>query len=273
MHKFGLGLRKPHYREFLDGSAPVDFCEVISENFMGVGGKPRSVLLNVRAAYPVALHGVSMSLGSTEGLDPAYLAQLRVLVDEIEPLFVSDHLCWTRHHGWQSHDLLPLPYTPEALAVVCANIDAAQTALGRQMLVENPSSSVSFAESEMGEAEFLAEMVRRSGCGLLLDVNNIHVSAVNHGFDALDYLDAIPFAEVRQIHLAGHTVTPELLIDTHDCAVPVPVWDLFAQAIRRCPPGIHVMIERDDSIPDLAELVAELAVARGIAIPQAELAA
>jgi len=265
MHHFGLGLRKPHYADFLAGAAPVDFCEVISENFMSVGGKPRAVLQGVRANYPVALHGVSMSLGAIDGLDRDYLAALCALADEIEPLFISDHLCWTRHGGWQSHDLLPLPYTAEALDVVCANVDAAQTALGRTMLVENPSSYVSFAESEMGEAEFLAAMVARTGCGLLLDVNNIHVSAVNHGFDALAYLDALPLASVRQIHLAGHMQADSLLIDTHDRPVPPPVWDLFAAAIRRCPLGTHVMIERDDNIPPLDELLAELDMARAIA--------
>jgi uncharacterized protein (UPF0276 family) len=265
MHSFGLGLRKPHYAEFLNAQAPVDFCEVISENFMAVGGKPRAVLHGVRAHYPVALHGVSMSLGSAQGLDRAYLAALRRLVDEIEPVFVSDHLCWTRTPGWQSHDLLPLPYTTEALAVVCANLDLAQATLGRQMLLENPSSYVSFAQSEISEAEFLAQVVRRTGCGLLLDINNIHVSAMNHGFDAEAYLAAIPFADVRQIHLAGHTQTAELLIDTHDRPVPPPVWELFGKAIRRCPPGTHVMIERDDAIPPLGDLLAELDMARKLA--------
>jgi uncharacterized protein len=265
MHQFGLGLRKQHYRDFLAGSVPVDFCEVISENVMGVGGKPRAVLHGVRAHYPVALHGVSMSLGSARGLDRAYLATLRALVDEIEPLFVSDHLCWTGTPGWQSHDLLPLPYTHEALDVVCANIHAAQEALGRVMLVENPSTYLHFAQSEMGEADFLAEMVARTGCGLLLDVNNIHVSALNHGFDTGAWLAALPFAAVRQIHLAGHTVTPERLIDTHDSPVAPAVWALFAQVIRRCSPGTHVMIERDDAIPPLADLLAELDMARAIA--------
>jgi uncharacterized protein len=263
--RFGLGLRKPHYADFVDGRAPVDFCEVISENFMGVGGKPRAILDAVRGHYPLALHGVSMSLGSADGLDAAYLASLRALVDEIEPLFVSDHLCWTRHHGWQSHDLLPLPYTEEALALVCANIDRAQTALGRRMLVENPSSYVTFAASEMTEAEFLAEMVRRSGCGLLLDVNNIYVSSVNHGFDAHAYLATVPMAAVAQMHLAGHTEGETMLIDTHDQPVPAPVWSLFVEALAMAPPGVHVVIERDDAIPPLDDLLDELAIARGIA--------
>lgn len=265
MLNFGLGLRKPHYADFTAGTAPVDFCEVISENFMGVGGKPLAVLRAVREHYPVALHGVSLSLGSCDGLDSDYLVKLRALADTIEPLFISDHLCWTRHHGWQSHDLLPLPYTAEALDLVCANIAQAQDALGRAMLVENPSSYVACATSEMTEAQFLAAMVARTGCGLLLDVNNIHVSAVNHKLDIAAYLAAIPFTAVRQIHLAGHLVTDELLIDTHDRPVPPPVWDLFAQVIRQCPQGTHVMIERDDEIPPLADLLVELDTARHLA--------
>lgn len=262
---FGLGLRKDHYGAFLDGSAPVDFCEVISENFIGIGGKPRAILQQVRGHYPVALHGVSMSPGSAQGLDQAYLRGLRALVDEIEPLFVSDHLCWTRAHGWQSHDLLPLPYTAEALDVVCANLGRAQDALGRQMLIENPSSYVTFAASEMSEAEFLAQIVTRSGCGLLLDVNNIFVSSGNHGFDAHAYLAALPMAAVRQIHLAGHSDDGDMLIDTHDRNVPPSVWALFERAIALCPADTHVMIERDDDIPPLDDLLAELAIARDIA--------
>jgi len=260
--RFGLGLRKPHYGEAVAGAMPVDFLEVISENFMGVGGKPRAILHAARAHYPVALHGVSMSVGAADGLDADYLRTLRALVDEVEPLFVSDHLCWTRQGGWQSHDLLPLPYTAEALAVVCANVDRAQTALGRQMLIENPSSYVTFAASEMGEAEFLAEVVARTGCALLLDVNNIYVSAMNHGLDAQAYLATVPFAAVRQIHLAGHSEAEALLIDTHDRPVPPPVWALFAETMARAAADVHVMIERDDDIPPLAELLAELDMAR-----------
>ena len=184
-HRFGLGLRRPHYAEFLAGGVPVDFVEVISENFMIPGGRPREVLRQARALHPVALHGVSMSIGSAEGVDPDYLRRLRLLVDDVEPFAVSDHLCWTRTGGFNSHDLLPLPYTAEALDIVCDNIDRAQEVLGRQMLIENPSSYVSFRHSDMSEWEFIAEMVRRSGCGLLLDVNNIFVSASNHGFDEI----------------------------------------------------------------------------------------
>ena len=186
---FGLGLRSQHYAEFLKGTVPVDFVEVISENFMVDGGRPRDVLRRVRKHHPVALHGVSMSIGSADGVDRDYLRRLRALVEEIEPLFVSDHLCWSRSEGFSSHDLLPLPYTEEALAVVCTNIDIAQDLLGRALLIENPSSYMTFAESTLSEWQFLDALCARTGCDLLLDVNNIYVSATNHGFDPLTYIE------------------------------------------------------------------------------------
>ncbi|MBU3077859.1 MNIO family bufferin maturase [Sphingomonas quercus] len=264
-HLFGLGLRKPHYGAFLDGAepVPVDFVEVISENFMVEGGRPLDVLRRVRARHPVALHGVSMSIGSADGIDVDYLRRLRALVDAVEPLFVSDHLSWSRIGGFNAHDLLPLPYTGDALAVVCANIDRAQEALGRTMLVENPSSYIHLP-GEMPEWEFLDMICRRTGCALLLDVNNIIVSASNHGFDATAYLAGIPAARVRQIHLAGHSQGRALLIDTHDRPVPPSVWSLYAAALERFGP-VATMIERDDDIPPLAELLDELALARDIA--------
>lgn len=259
---YGLGLRRDHYRDFLAGGVPVDFVEVISENFMVAGGQPRHILRQVRARHPVALHGVSMSIGSADGLDRDYLRRLRALADEIEPLFVSDHLCWTRIDGFQSHDLLPLPYTDEALARVCANIAQAQDALGRTMLFENPSSYLAFPGATMTEWEFLAEMCRRTGCDLLLDVNNIYVSAVNHGFDAHAFLSGVPAAHVRQIHLAGHSAGRDLLIDTHDTPVCEAVWALYAHAIARLGP-VATMIERDAAVPPLPDLLAELERARG----------
>ncbi|WP_029623048.1 DUF692 domain-containing protein [Sphingomonas elodea] len=263
-HRFGLGLRKPHYADFLETAVPVDFVEVISENFMVPGGRPRDVLRRVRERYPVALHGVSMSIGSADGLDADYLARLRDLVDAIDPLFVSDHLCWTRFGDFQSHDLLPLPYTEEALQIVCDNVDAAQTTLGRTLLIENPSSYVAFDGAERTEWEFLAALCARTGCDLLLDVNNIVVSATNHGFDAHAYLAGIPAGRVRQIHLAGHSRGETLLIDTHDQPVPDLVWALYADALARLGP-VATMIERDDAIPPLPELLAELDRARAIA--------
>ena len=261
---FGLGLRKPHYADFIDGQVPVDFVEVISENFMVDGGQPRRILREVREQYPVALHGVSMSIGSADGLNPDYLARLRTLIGEIEPLFVSDHLCWTRIEGFNSHDLLPLPYTAEALDVVCANVSRAQDYVGRTMLVENPSSYIAFDGADMSEWEFLNALCRRTGCGLLLDVNNIFVSAQNHGLDALAYIEGVPAERVQQVHLAGHTVGEAMLIDTHDQPVCASVWDLYARLMPMLGP-VATMIERDDDIPPLADLLAELDVARGIA--------
>lgn len=260
---FGLGLRKPHYAEFLDHRVAVDFVEVISENFMVDGGRPRQILREVRARYPVALHGVSLSIGSADGLDGAYLARLRALVDEIEPLFVSDHLSWTRVEGFSSHDLLPLPYTEEALDLVCANIARAQDVLGRAMLIENPSTYIDFAPADMTEWRFLDRVCARTGCGLLLDVNNVFVSATNHGFDPIAYLDGVPHDRVRQIHLAGHSEGQDMLIDTHDRPVPLSVWDLYGHVMPLLGP-VATMIERDDDIPPLADLLAELAIARRV---------
>jgi uncharacterized protein (UPF0276 family) len=236
---------------------------VISENFMVDGGRPRQILRDVRAMYPVALHGVSMSLGSADGLDGAYLQRLRALVGEIEPLFVSDHLSWTRIGGFNAHDLLPLPYTQEALDTVCANVDRAQTVLGRTMLIENPSSYFAFEGADMTEWEFLDALGARTGCGLLLDVNNVFVSATNHGFDAIAYLDGVPAHRVRQIHLAGHSPGRDLLIDTHDTPVCADVWGLYAYVLPKLGP-VATMIERDDAIPPLHELLVELGTARAI---------
>lgn len=271
-HRFGLGLRKPHYSEFLEGSAtPVEFVEVISENFMIEGGRPLDVLRRVRERYPVALHGVSMSIGSADGVSKGYLLQLRALVDSVEPLFVSDHLSWSRIGRFNSHDLLPLPYTGEALEIVCANITHAQEILRRPLLIENPSSYVSF-KGDMTEWEFLDAMCTRTGCELLLDVNNIFVGASNHGFDPKAYLSGLPARRVRQVHLAGHAQGRELLIDTHDRPISDSVWSLYAAALQRVGP-VATMIERDDDIPPLAELLAELDIARAIAAESSRTAA
>ena len=276
---FGLGLRRSHYADFLDPDMPVevDFVEVISENYMVEGGKPLRILEQVRDRHPVILHGVSMSIGSAHGLDLRYLERLGRLAERIEPLWVSDHLCWTRTSAHNSHDLLPLPLTSEALQIVCDNIDQAQNKLERAMLFENPSSYLTFPEDEMSEWEFLAEMSRRSGCYLLLDINNIYVSAQNHGFEAEDYLAGLPLDRVRQVHLAGHS-PPEgerrLVIDTHDRAVCDAVWSLYAKAISEIPQPVATMIERDDKIPPLGDLLAELDQARALASASAsELAA
>ena len=263
---FGLGLRKEHHAEFLREAQPVDFVVVISENFMACGGRPLRTLDAVRERYPVIMHGVSMSLGSASGLDRAYLAELKALADRVQPLWVSDHLCWTGIAGHNSHDLLPLPYTDEALATCAANIQFAQNVLERPLLVENPSSYVTFAESTMSEWAFLAELTRQTGCYLLLDVNNVFVSSINHGFDPLEFIAAIPPDRVRQIHLAGHSEGPDgMLIDTHDAPVRPEVWSLYQAAIARFGP-CATMIERDDAIPPLADLLAELDQARCMAL-------
>jgi uncharacterized protein (UPF0276 family) len=268
---FGLGLRKEHYRDFIDTDVGVDFVEVISENFMVAGGQPRHLLRQIRARHPVALHGVSMSIGSADGLDRGYLRRLRVLVDEIDPLFVSDHLSWSRIGRFNSHDLLPLPYTAEALDIVCANIDLAQEMLGRRMLFENPSSYLAFDDGAMSEWEFLAAMCRRTGCELLLDVNNVYVSARNHGVDAHAFLAGIPAERVRQIHLAGHSAGADLLIDSHDAPVCEAVWALYARAVAMLGP-VATMIERDAEMPPLAQLLDELAIARAYAPAPARVA-
>lgn len=262
---FGLGLRKEHHQAFLDRQQPVDFVEVISENFMACGGRPLATLEAVRERYPVILHSVSMSLGSDQEPDRAYLAELKALARRIDPLWVSDHLCWTGFGGHNSHDLLPVPYTEEALARCIRNLTIAQDLLDRPLLIENPSSYVSFPDSTLTEWQFLAELSAATDCYLLLDVNNIYVSSVNHGFDPLDFLSGIPTDRVRQIHLAGHSHGPEgMLIDTHDAPVPDPVWALYARAVARFGPAA-TMIERDDQIPPLDNLLAELAQARHLA--------
>lgn len=265
---FGLGLRRAHYDDFLTNDIPVDFVEVISENYMIDGGRQLRILEQVRARHPVIIHGVSMSIGSAGGLDSDYLAKLKRLADRIEPLWVSDHLCWTRTSAHNSHDLLPMPLTQEGLEAVCRNIDHAQNVLGRAMLFENPSSYLTFPEDDLTEWEFLSEMSRRTGCYLLLDVNNIYVSAANHGFSAEDYLAGLPLDRVRQIHLAGHDPANEqrpVIIDTHDRAVSEGVWSLYQRALSMLPQGVAVMIERDEDIPPLPQLLSELERSRQIA--------
>ena len=261
---FGLGLRPQHYPAFMEAPPALDFLEIISENFMVPGGRPLATLDRLRERYPMVMHGVSMSIGSADGIDLAYLRRLKLLADRVRPAWVSDHLCWTGVRGHNTHDLLPLPYTEEALAVVCENIRIAQDVLERPMVIENPSSYLTFCASEMTEWAFLDEMCARTGCALLLDVNNIHVSAVNHGFDALEFLDGVPADRVWQIHLAGHTANGDLLIDTHDQPVPDQVWRLYDAACRRFGP-VATMIERDDQIPPLEDLLAELEIARIVA--------
>lgn len=261
---FGLGLRVEHYAEIMGGDPTVDWFEAVTENYLVPGGKPLHNLMHVRERFPVALHGVSLSIGSTAPLDLEYLAQVKALARHVEPAWISDHLCWTGVSGKNTHDLLPLPYTEEALTHVASRIRTVQDILGCRILLENVSSYVTFRESRLTEWDFLRAVAEQSDCLLLLDVNNIYVSSVNHEFDPLVYLNAVPAERVQQIHLAGHESHGEYLIDTHDQPVPQPVWDLFAAALKRLGP-VTTMIERDSNIPPLAVMEAELDVARDIA--------
>jgi uncharacterized protein (UPF0276 family) len=264
---FGLGLRTEHYADFLAGGsalAGVDWLEVISENYLVPGGRPLNHLDRIRADFPMVMHGVSMSLGGTDPLDAGYLRQLKALAARVQPAWLSDHLCWTGVNGHNLHDLLPLPMTEAALRHLAERIARVQDTLGRRIAVENLSSYVRFAADEMTEHEFVAELLRRSDCWLLLDVNNVWVSSVNHGFDARAYIDAMPAERVVQIHLAGHSEQDGWLIDTHDAPVCEAVWSLYRHTLQRLGPR-PTMIERDDHIPPLAELQAELDIARRIA--------
>ncbi len=263
---FGLGLRPPHYQEVVEGEPRVDWWEVISENFLVAGGNPRRVLRQVRERWPVVLHGVSLSIGSVDPVDDDYLGRLAALVAEVEPPIVSDHLCWTALGGHAGHDLWPLPYTEEALALVVDKVGRVQDRIGHRILLENPSSYVTFTASHISEAEFLAEVARRADCGILLDVNNVYVSSTNHGWDPAAYLAAIPPERVGQIHLAGHSDEGTHLLDTHDHPVCDAVWTLYGEALARFG-EVATIIERDDHIPPLEELIAELDRARQIASP------
>ena len=257
----GVGLRTTHFPHVLAGTARVDWFEAISENFMIAGGRPLAVLERARAICPVVLHGVSLSLGSTDPLSKRYLRALRALVDRIVPSWVSDHLCWGSVGGHYAHDLLPLPYTGEALAHVVERVKTVQGRLGQQILIENVSSYLRFAHSAMPEWEFLAAIAERADCGILLDVNNVYVSAVNHGFDPERYVMAMPPDRVGQIHLAGHSDKGTHLLDTHDGHVVPAVWDLYRVAVQRCGP-ISTLIEWDDRVPEWGVLCAEAERAR-----------
>jgi len=256
----GIGLRASHYRDLLEQKPDVAFVEVHSENYFGDGGAPLYYLQRARELYPVSLHGVGLSLGSGDPLNRAYLAQLQKLIDRIEPVFVSDHLSWCSIDGVYLNDLLPLPYTEAVLEHVCTRVSEVQDVLGREFLIENPSTYLQFADSSIPEWEFLAEVARRTGCGLLLDVNNVYVNCMNHGFDAQHYLAALPVGSVREIHLAGHNIKRhaggEILIDTHGAPVSMPVWTLYRDALNRF--GARPsLVEWDNDLPALDTLVNE----------------
>jgi uncharacterized protein (UPF0276 family) len=264
----GIGLRAPHYREVLHERPAVGWLEVHSENYFSRGGQGLHFLEQAREHYPVSLHGVGLSLGSAEGLSRDHLHRLKALVDRFSPALVSDHLCWGVIGGRHLNDLLPLAYTEEALALVCDHVAQTQELLRRQILVENVSSYLQFCESSIPEWEFVAHVAARTGCGILLDVNNIYVSSVNHGFDPLRYLDAIPPAAVQEIHLAGFDrvrldAGGEVLIDTHGRQVAGPVWNLYGEALSRVGP-VPTLIEWDTDVPALAVLVGEAEKAQAI---------
>lgn len=274
---FGLGLRPQHYADLLErpDDAPdprVDWFEIISENYMSAGGRPLINLDRVRERYPMVMHGVSLSIGSVDPLDRDYLDSLKALAERVDPSWISDHLCWTGVDGVNLHDLLPLPYTEEALAHVVDRIGQVQDHLGRRIALENASTYVTFTNSEMSEWDFLAEMAKRADCDLLLDVNNIYVSGFNHDFDPIDFIEGLPAERIVQIHLAGHEHNQTHIIDTHDAPVIEAVWSLYEETIRRLG-AITTMIERDADIPPLADMEAELDRARAIAAKAIEQAA
>lgn len=261
---FGLGLRVDHYQTVLDTHPAVDWFEVTTENYLVPGGKPLHYLRRIREHYPMVMHGVSLSIGSTDPLNMDYLRQVKQLASELQPAWLSDHLCWTHLGGTNTHDLMPLPYTEEALAHVVERVQRVQDYLGRRLLLENVSSYVTYTASQLSEWEFFGEIARRADCLMLLDINNIYVSAYNHGFDPLDYLNAISPERVQQFHLAGHSNLGDHIIDTHDHPVIDSVWQLYARAVTRFG-NVSTMIERDDRIPPFDELFAELQTARRIA--------
>jgi len=264
----GVGFKPVHFRTILVEPQPIGFFEVHAENYMGAGGPPHAQLAALRQRYALSLHGVGLSIGSMQPLDRDHLARLRSLCDRYEPESFSEHLAWSSHDGVYFNDLLPLPYTPQTLVRVAEHIDTVQTTLHRQMLLENPSTYVGIAESTIPEVEFLAEVSRRTGCGLLLDINNVFVSSTNLGTSPQDYLDEFPFERVEEIHLGGHYLDIDdagapLLIDAHAAPVAQPVWELYACVIARIGP-IATVIEWDNDLPDWSMLRAEATAAERI---------
>jgi uncharacterized protein len=261
---FGLGLRAEHYHDLLNSEQPVDWLEILSENYMIAGGKPLYYLDQICERYPVVMHGVSLSIGSVDPLNQDYLRELKKLSDRVKPKWISDHLCWTGTQGINLHDLMPLPYTEEALQHLVGRVTQVQDFLGQRILLENVSSYLTYQHSTMPEWEFLRELAQRADCLILLDINNIQVSAHNHGFDPLIYLDAMPADRIQQFHLAGHLNLGEYSIDTHDHEIIPAVWELYAESLKRFG-QVSTMIERDDDIPALSVLLEELTQARAIA--------
>ncbi|HBD7310895.1 TPA: DUF692 domain-containing protein [Legionella pneumophila] len=266
---FGLGLRPNYYEEILTSKPDLDWFEILTENYLIPGGKPLYYLDKIREHYPIVMHGVSLSLGSTDPLNWDYLNQVQELASRIEPVWISDHLCWTGIHGLNTHDLLPVPYTTEAIQHIVSRIQEIQDFLKRPFLIENVSSYLTYKQSEMSEWDFILEIVKQSGCYLLLDVNNVYVSSFNHNFDPMAYINSMPPGRVAQIHLAGHTNHGDYIIDTHNAPVIEPVWDLYEATIQRLGP-VSTMIERDDNMPDFSELLSEINHAKRLAIQAAK---
>jgi len=260
---YGLGLRTEYYETILHQKPDVDWFELLSENYMVDGGKALYYLDAIREQYPVVMHGVSMSIGGTDPLDFEYLEKLKTLTLRAQPRWISDHLCWTGQGGHNLHDLMPLPYNDEAIKHVVARVKMVQDYLGRQILLENVSSYLTYRHSEMSEWEFYTQVVQEADCLMLLDINNIYVSARNHNFNPLEYINGVPVERVQQFHLAGHTDHGNYVIDTHDHPVVDPVWDLYSVALKRFGP-VSTMIERDDQMPPFEELMSELNRAREI---------
>lgn len=260
---YGLGLRTDYYDIILQQNPQVDWFEILSENYMVRGGKPLYYLDAIAERYPLVMHGVSMSIGGTDPLDFDYLRQLKELIERVGPRWVSDHLCWTGQGGHNLHDLMPLPYNDEAINHVVQRVQQVQDFLGRQILLENVSSYVTYRHSVMSEWEFYARIAEQADCLMLLDINNVYVSSRNHGFDPFTYIQGMPRQRVRQFHLAGHTDCGDYVIDTHDHPVVDPVWELYARALAHFGP-VSTMIERDDRMPPFNELMQELQQARDI---------
>lgn len=258
---YGLGLRPRYYQTVLDSEPDVDWFEIVSENFMVEGGRPLYYLDRIRERYPMAMHGVSLSVGGTDPLDADYLRALKALAKRVEPAWISDHLCWTGQGGHNLHDLLPLPYTEEAVRHVADRVQQVQDCLGRRILLENVSSYLTYRHSVMQEWEFLTAVAESADCLILLDINNVHVSALNHGFQPMEYLLGVPGERVQQFHLAGHSDLGDFAIDTHDQPIVAPVWDLYARALERFG-SVATLIERDDNLPPFEELLQELQKAR-----------
>ncbi len=258
---YGLGLRAPHYEDILRERPDLGFFEIISENFIHAHAGYKDFLSELRQDYPFVMHGVSLSIGSTDPINQEYLHKLKNLADFLQPEWISDHLCFTGREGINTHDLLPIPYTEEALKHIAARVQIVQEILERPLVLENPSSYIDFHGSTLGEAEFIAELAKETNCGLLLDVNNVYVSAFNHGFDAKKYIDMIPTEHIVQIHLAGHKDYPDYKIDTHDRKVPDEVWELYAYTTAQ-KGQISTMVEWDEDIPPFAELLAEIEKAK-----------